>query len=75
MEIINHANLAIKSYLCKDKDSRTMKSSLKLLPLLAAILLITLPLGASAQTKKETSRYKKLLKKPTLAAAEKYLQK
>lgn len=75
MEIINHANLAIKSYLCKDKDSRKMKSSLKLLPLLAAILLMTLPLGASAQTKKETSRYKKLLKKPTLAAAEKYLQK
>ena len=43
--------------------------------LLAAILLIITPLCLDAQTKKETSRYKKLMKKPTLAAVEKYLKK
>lgn len=39
------------------------------------ICLLLLPLALQAQTKKETSRYNKLLKKPTLAAVEKYLKK
>ena len=39
------------------------------------ICLLVLPLALLAQTKKETSRYNKLLKKPTLAAVEKYLKK
>ena len=52
-----------------------MKSSRKLCPLLAVVLLMLMPLCLAAQTKKETSRYKKLMKKPTLAAAEKYLKK
>ena len=39
------------------------------------ICLLLLPVALQAQTKKETSRYNKLLKKPTLAAVEKYLKK
>lgn len=52
-----------------------MRPVFKYLSLLVAMILILQPVGAQAQTKKETSRYKKLLKKPTLAAVDKYLKK
>ena len=63
------------TYICSIDDDRTMKHNITLIRLLAAALLILTPLCLDAQTKKETSRYKKLMKKPTLAAVEKYLKK
>lgn len=52
-----------------------MRPSFKYAMLQAVIFLVLLPPGVQAQTKKETSRYNKLLKKPTLAAIDKYLKK
>ena len=51
-----------------------MKSRLSL-GMVAGLLLMALPQGASCQTKAETSLYNKTLKKPSLKAYEKFLSK
>lgn len=47
----------------------------RILLLLTSLLLVMVPCSLGAQSKKETAGYQKLLKKPSIAAAEKFIKK